>query len=41
MGGFDPQWENYEHKVAEACPAIYAFQAADLEASKYMDKRKK
>jgi hypothetical protein len=37
MGPFDSEWENYEAKVAEKCPAIYAFQTADMEASKYMD----
>jgi hypothetical protein len=37
MGPFDSQWENYEAKVAKACPGIYAFQTADMEASKYLD----
>jgi hypothetical protein len=41
MGKFDAEWENYENKVAAACPEIYAFQAADHEASNYMDYRKK
>jgi len=38
MGPFADGWENYENKVGEACPAIYAFHNADQEASKYMDK---
>lgn len=37
MGPFDREWENYEAKVAQICPAVYAFQTADMEASKYMD----
>lgn len=37
MGNFDSEWENYEDKVAKSCPAIYAFQYADQEASKYLD----
>ena len=40
MGPFDESWENYEHKVGKACPAIYAFHNADQEASKYVDERK-
>ena len=41
MGPFDPNWENYEAKVEAACPAIYAFQTADMEASKYMDLKRR
>jgi hypothetical protein len=41
MGPFDKEWENYEAKVAGQCPAIYAFQCADMEASKYMDLKKR
>jgi hypothetical protein len=41
MGPFDSEWENYENKVGNACPAIYAFHNADQEASKYLDARKK
>jgi len=37
MGPFDPQWEMYEKKIAELCPAIHAFHNADYEASKYLD----
>jgi hypothetical protein len=39
MAEFDEAWENYQDKVERACPAIYAFHNADLEASKYMDRR--
>lgn len=41
MGMFDKEWESREARVAEVCPAIYAFQCADMEASKYMDRRRK
>ena len=41
MGPFDAEWENYQEKVARACPAIYAFHNADQEASKYMDYKRK
>ncbi|HII72800.1 TPA: HD domain-containing protein [Candidatus Woesearchaeota archaeon] len=37
MGNFDGEWENYRERVENACPAIYAFQHSDDEASKYMD----
>ncbi|MBW3017398.1 HD domain-containing protein [Candidatus Woesearchaeota archaeon] len=36
MGPYDPQWEAYEKKVTEQCPAICAFHFADNEAAKYM-----
>jgi hypothetical protein len=37
MGHYDAEWENSEERVAAACPAIYAFHNADMEASKYLD----
>ncbi|MBT3538481.1 HD domain-containing protein [Candidatus Peregrinibacteria bacterium] len=37
MAQFDGAWEVYEHKVAKSCPAVYAFQFSDHEASKYVD----
>ncbi|MBI4447604.1 HD domain-containing protein [Candidatus Woesearchaeota archaeon] len=38
---YDKEWENYETKVEEAAPAIYAFHCADYESTKYLEKRKK
>ncbi|MFC1754537.1 metal-dependent phosphohydrolase [Thermoproteota archaeon] len=40
MGQFDAEWETYENKTAQACPAIYAFQHADHDASNYLDYKK-
>lgn len=39
MGPYDEAGETYQDKVERACPAVYAFHNADMEASKYMDKR--
>jgi hypothetical protein len=41
MGPFDAEWENYQEKVARACPAIYAFHHSDQEANKYLDFKKR
>jgi hypothetical protein len=37
MEHYDAEWENYKERVERACPAIHAFHAADMEASKYLD----
>jgi hypothetical protein len=41
MGPYDGDWEDYEDKIAKACPAIYAFHASDVEASRYLDNRER
>ncbi|MBN1544475.1 HD domain-containing protein [Candidatus Woesearchaeota archaeon] len=39
MGPFDEAWEQWEPRVGKACPSVYAFHDADMEASKYLDVR--
>jgi hypothetical protein len=37
IGPYDAEWENYEQKVREMCPAIDAFCYADGESARYLE----